>query len=330
MPNSPSPVPASTAAESTAAQSIASSRRLSGALEPFVGCVYFAPECHTAYAAMGFAASARSVNGVAMPDGPAYFTSRGSLLGQVHGNLVASAFAVFNPAVVVPSVAHGWTITDASTIRTTRQEATGTFLHRVLSGDQSSEAANLARVTTALSRGVDACAVEGRPLFAGVMAGTQPTGDPLTHAWFLGDALREARGDSHTAAWISHGLDAIEIGLLTESYWGLPFKSYVRTRAWTDEQLDAGIDRLTERGLIADGALTEAGRSTRELIEMRTDAQMNAAVGAMGHDLEPVLATLNSWSASVRAAHGYPMSGPQDLASTARSISSASSEAGAR
>ncbi len=292
-----------------------------------MGCVYFAPECHSAYAALGFAASGRSVNGVAMPDGPAYFTSRGSLLGQVHGNLVASAFAVFNPAAVVPSVAHGWTITDAPTIRQTRQDATVSFLRRALSADNTPDATETARVRDALARGVDACAVEGRPLFAGVMAGPQPTDDPLAHAWFLGDALREARGDSHTAAWISHGLDAVEIGLLTESYWGLPFKSYVRTRAWSDAQLDAGIERLTERGLIADGALSEAGRTTRELIEMRTDAQMNAAVAAMGDDFAPAVATLNTWSAAVRAAHGYPASGPQDLASTTGSNSSSSSGA---
>ncbi len=32
-------------------------RRLGGALEPVIGQVYFAPECHQRYAALGFAAS---------------------------------------------------------------------------------------------------------------------------------------------------------------------------------------------------------------------------------------------------------------------------------
>ena len=45
-------------------------------------------------------------------------SSRGSALGQVPGELVAAAFAVFNPAVVVPAVAHGWALTDAATIAT--------------------------------------------------------------------------------------------------------------------------------------------------------------------------------------------------------------------
>ena len=294
-------------------------RHISRALEPFVGCVYFAPECHKAYVALGFDPSGRSVNGVAMPDGVAYFTSRGSLMGQVHGNLVASAFAVFNPAVVVPAVARGWEITDASTIRAAREHATGMFLHRALD-ETNISLHDLDRVTAALSRAVHSIPIEGRPLFAGALSGiaadTVPTPDPLLYAWFLGDCFREARGDSHTAAWVANGLDAVEIGLLTEAFWGLPFKSYVRTRAWSTEQLDAGIDRLSRRGLVSANAITSSGRALRESIELQTDLQMVNAIVAMGADAEPVCHLLQTWSESVRAAHGYPLAGPQDLAAT--------------
>ena len=58
-----------------------------------------------------------------MPDGPTYFCSRGSVMGQVPGELIAAAFAVFNPEAVVPSVAHGWTLTDAATICDARTAA---------------------------------------------------------------------------------------------------------------------------------------------------------------------------------------------------------------
>ena len=51
-------------------------RALGAALEPVVGQVYFAPECHRAYEALGFSGSPAEVGGVAMPDGPAYFCSR--------------------------------------------------------------------------------------------------------------------------------------------------------------------------------------------------------------------------------------------------------------
>ncbi len=288
-------------------------RELSRVLEPFVGCVYFAPDVHQKYVDLGFSPSARSVNNVAMPDGVAYFTSRGSLLGPVHGNLVASAFAVFNPQAVVPAVTAGWKSTDAATIRTARQTGTVEFLSRILANDLSQDQSTATTVADCLERAASICNVAGRPLFAGAIAGTPPT-DPLARAWFFGDALRECRGDSHTAAWIAKDLDAIEIGLLTELYWGLPSKSYVRTRAWSDDQLNDGLERLQTRGLFTSGSLTDAGRSLREAIETDTDRQMVRVINAIGPDFDRVLATLERWSTTVRANFGYPATGPQDLA----------------
>lgn len=98
-------------------------RALAAALEPFAGQVYFSPECHAEYEALGFDPSPRSLaGGVAAPDGAAYFCSRGAALGQPPGDLVAAAFAVFNPAVVVPLVELGWT---AATVRRSAPPAPG-------------------------------------------------------------------------------------------------------------------------------------------------------------------------------------------------------------
>src|SRR5829696_10547707 len=110
-------------------------RAVAAALEPVAGQVYFSPECHEAYAGLGFSPSPTEVGGVAMPDGPAYFCSRGSVLGQVPGEVVAAAFAVFNPAVVVPAVTSGWTLTDASMICDARTTGAVAQLVRVL-GDE--------------------------------------------------------------------------------------------------------------------------------------------------------------------------------------------------
>ena len=51
-----------------------------------------------------------------------------------------------------------------------------------------------------------------------------------------------SRGDSHTAAWIGQGLDATEIGLMSELYWGLPLKSYSRTRAWSEDDFNTRLE----------------------------------------------------------------------------------------
>jgi hypothetical protein len=98
------------------------SRSLAAAIEPVVGQVFFAREAHKAYEALGFAPSPGTFgNNVAAPDGPAYFTSRGSLLGQVEPHVVAAAFGVFKPEVVAPAVRYGWTLTDAPTIFAARR-----------------------------------------------------------------------------------------------------------------------------------------------------------------------------------------------------------------
>ena len=291
----------------------ARSRQLGSVLEPVIGQVYFSPECHANYAALGFDPSANQAGGVALPDGPAYFTSRGSVMGQVPGEVVAAAFAVFNPEVVVPCVQLGWSRTDAATICAARDDGAIAQLRRIL-GDQPT---GLDRVNELLGRAVATLRPEGRPLFAGLRS--QPLPDTALGAmWRRGDMLREYRGDSHTAAWISAGFDATEIGLLSELYWGLPMRSYSRTRAWTDAQFDAAHARLASRGLVDDTGFTAAGRAAREAVEVATDAQMRVAIEAIGDDFAELVALMEPWGAAVRAGLGYLSSGPHDLASAAQ------------
>ena len=284
-------------------------RALGAVLEPVAGQVYFSPECHAAYEQLGFSPSPTLVGGVAMPDGIAYFTSRGSLLGQAPGAVVASAFGVFNPAVVVPCVERGWTLTDAATICEARTDGAVGQLRRIL-GDRPD---GLERAIELLTRANEPLRPEGRALYAGVLAQGLP-GEPLADMWRLADRLREYRGDVHIGAWTGAGLDATEIGLLTELYWGLPMRSYIRTRAWSDDDLDRAEARLAERGLVADGAFTEEGRVVRERIEVATDRGCRPIIDALGEDLDELVSILEPWSQRVRDAGGYPRSGPLDLA----------------
>lgn len=288
-------------------------RALASALEPVVAQVYFAPECHANYVALGFAPSVGDAKGVALPDGPAYFTSRGSVMGQVPGQVVAAAFAVFNPAAVIPAVRRGWTLTDAATICQARDEGAIAQLNRLLGAAPE----GVARARTLLSKAVEPLRPEGRPLYAGVSSLPMPTSD-LGAVWRLGDMLREYRGDSHTAAWISAGLDATEIGLLSELYWGLPMRTYSRSRAWTDEQFEAAHQRLRSRGLVDEIGFTPAGQQLREGVEEHTDQQMASAVRALGAGLEELVRLLRPWGETIRAGLGYPASGPHDLADLAK------------
>ena len=117
-------------------------------------------------------------------------------MGQVAGDVIAAAFAVFNPAVVVPLVEIGWRRTDAPTICQARTDGAVAQLRRILGDDP----AGLDRAVELLRRATEPLRPEGRPLYAGVRSLGVPD-EPLAAMWRLGDQLREYRGDSHTMAW---------------------------------------------------------------------------------------------------------------------------------
>lgn len=288
----------------------ARARALAAAIEPVAGQVYFSPECHRAYERLGFDPSPmETFNGVHVPDGAAYFTSRGSVMGQVPGELVAAAFAVFNPEIVIPLVTFGWTRTDAATICTARTEGAVGQLSRIL-GDEPD---GTRRARHLLIEAGEDLRPEGRPLFAGQRSLGLP-GTPLADLWRAADMLREYRGDAHTAAWTSAGFDATEIGLLTELFWGLPMGTYIRTRAWSDEQLEAAKDRLRDRGLLDGDAFSDAGRSQREAVELVTDLQCRPIIESLGDEFDDLIGILLPWGAAVRDAGGYLPGGPHELA----------------
>jgi hypothetical protein len=286
------------------------SRALATMVEPVAAQVYFSPECHAAYEALGFGPSPGTTNdNVALPDGPAYFTSRGSVMGQVPGEVIAATFAVFNPAVVVAAVNHGWSLTDAATICSARTQGAVAQLTRIL----GEEPAGVERACELLQRATEPLRPEGRPLYAGLWSLGLP-GEPIADAWRLTDMLREYRGDAHIAAWTSAGFDAVEIGLITELYWGLSMGSYIRTRAWSKDQLEEAKDRLRKRDFIEGDGLTEAGRQTREHVEDMTDQQCRPMIEGLGDDFDELIGILEPWARAVQDAGGYLPAGPHDLA----------------
>lgn len=287
-------------------------RALAAAIEPFAGQVYFSPECHANYEGLGFGPSAGDLGGVAMPEMESYFTSRGSVMGQVPGEVVAAAFGVFKPEVVVPAVAAGWARTDAETIEAARAAGALDQLRRIL-GEVPDGAV---RAHELLRRATDPLEPAGRPLYAGLSAQRVP-GDDLGAAWRYADMLREYRGDAHVAIWTTAGFDPCEVGLLTELYWGLPARSYSRTRGWNEQDYDAAEASLEARGLLADQALTDEGRRVRESIEVETDDACGPFLDALGDDLDELVKILRAWSDAIRDAKGYPATGPVEMAEAA-------------
>lgn len=288
-------------------------RRLARALEPFVGQVYFSPECHAAYQALGFPGEPRTLNGVQRPDMVAYFASRGAILGDVSGHVVASAFGVFKTQGVVAAIEIARATSTPAQLMSARTSGAAAQLQRIL----GPKPAGIERAVELLERANADLDVAGKPLFAGLLADATPD-DPLLRAWRLADQVREYRGDAHTAAWTIEGLTACEIGMLTELYWGMASRSYVRSRLFADPDLDAAEHRLEAKGLIADASLTADGRSLRESIELATDKACEPIVAALGDDADELVTTLRGWSAQVCDHYGYPSQGPRAIAEASK------------
>lgn len=264
------------------------SRRLRDLIEPLAANVYFAPEAQKHYKELGLSYI------------PSYFRSRSACMGDVVGEMVVAAFGVFNPAIVLPAVQEGRTVS-VDDILDARQKGAVASLHRILDGVPD----DAPRATALLRRGADACTCEGHAIYAGLRSLGFP-GDPMGDLWRAADLLREHRGDSHIIAWTSHDVDAVEVTLLTELWWRMPLNSYVGTRGWTPEEIDAGIARLVERRLIAEGEFTPEGERRRASIEEATDRQERRVVEALGDDADELLDLLEPWAKAIVASGGYP------------------------
>jgi hypothetical protein len=285
-------------------------RRLAIVVEPIAGQVYFAPECHTAYERLGFGPSPGfDPHGVAQPDPAAYFCSRGSALGQPPGEVIAAALAVFKPDVVIACVREGWARTDAPSVRAARDGGAVAQLTRIL----GEEPPGIHRAIDLLKVAVEALPSAGSPMFAGLRA-SGLTGDGLGDLWRLADQLREFRADAHVAAWTTAGVDATEINVLTELYWGLPLFSYSPSRGWTQTELHDAAERLRSRGWLADVALSPAGLAARDAIESDTDARLRSAVESLGDELSELIGILRPLATSIQREQGYLPRGPHELA----------------
>jgi hypothetical protein len=263
-------------------------RRLRDLAEPIAACVYFVPEVLDSYKALGLDDYTSG-----------YFGSRGACLGKPSGEVVTAAFGVFNPAIVVPAVRKAWEHTDPETLLAAREKGTTDALRRMLGDVDPSPAVGILRPA------MESAPLVGRALFSGLRSLPLPD-DPLAQLWRVCDYVRERRGDNHIAAWIAAGCDGVEIGLLTELYWGMEHATYIRTRGWSQDDIDAGAQRLRDKGYLDGTALSDAGREYRRAIEATTDAMDADVIDALGEKTGELCSLLEPWTTAVLEAKGYP------------------------
>lgn len=282
----------------------ARARRLRAAVEPIAGIVYFAPEIHAEFEALGFGPGVGGDGFLTLAEVSGYYCSRAGCMGEVPGQVAVAAFGVFNPKLMIPAVERGWSIAAVGDVLAARERGATAALQRIVG-----EPEGLGRATELLAQAAGGGCAAGRFLYAGLRSLPVPT-TPWGAAWRHADCVREHRGDSHIAAWIAAGLDPVEAGLLTEAYYTMPTKRYHSGRGWTPNDLDAGLGRLRAGGLIEGDpvTLTERGRALREAIEVATDIQQRPILDAIGDELDELLGLIEPWAATIYASGTYPTS----------------------
>jgi len=230
----------------------------------------------------------------------AYIWGRAAVLGEPPASVVASAFGVWEPRLVGGIYDEAREHCGRSGLLAAREQATVESLLDLLGDVDASD------VVAILRRGLGAADGSGRAIFSGLCALEWPA-HPLGQVWRACDLLREYRGDGHMAVWIGAGLGPVAINLLTELWLGMPLGPYTAMRrGWSEEAILAGIRALEGRGLVADGAITAAGRSVRDEIEERTDALEQPVVDAIGDDLDALVECLDAWSGLCAQAGAFP------------------------
>lgn len=261
-------------------------RRLRDALEPVAMNDVWSPAVHERTSALGLDFLLT------------YVVSRGTALGEPLPGVVAAAFAWFEPGLVAALYEGALSGVSRDVVVAARDEGVAVGLREVLGPDVASVADRLADAVEHLD-------VAGRPLAAGLLARGRP-GDPHLRLWWAGDVAREHRGDSHVAAALAAGFDAVQMNVLTELWVGMPLESYTATRGWPAEAISAAVGSLRARGLLDGDVLSEAGRQARGQVEAATDRQGQQLVELLGDDLEPLCIRLDAWGEALVAAGHFP------------------------
>ncbi|MEV4432529.1 hypothetical protein [Streptomyces sp. NPDC049555] len=234
-------------------------RRCAMLVNPFHSAHYFAPETRQELTALG------------LKDQGVYFAGRSAAFGRVGAGVVTASFHNFKPELVARYVPAVWEVTSPQDVLDARLRAVDALLRRLL-GEDALASAELAEAATLALRATEGCRPEGRALYAALAELPVPT-EPHLAYWHATTLLREHRGDGHIAVLLGAGLDPVE-ALVAHAATGkgMSEKWNRDLRGWSAEELEAGRQRLRERGLMDEGgALTEAGAALREELEQRTD-----------------------------------------------------------
>ena len=198
-----------------------------------------------------------------------YFAGRSAPFGEAGPELVTATFYNFHPAMPARALPDAWSFASPADVLAARYSALDATLRRLLGdladGAAIDEAVQLADTAT------EGCSPQGRALFAAHLSLDRPTA-PHLRLWHAATLLREHRGDGHVAALLAAGLDGLEAHVTAVASGTVDAARMRASRGWSEEDWQAAVDRLAERGLLdRSGALTPRGTALRAEVEATTE-----------------------------------------------------------
>jgi hypothetical protein len=236
----------------------ATARRMFELVEPIGVIPYFAEESTEAMFALGFTNYWDT-----------YFAGRAAPLGRVPAQVVDALFYNFAPGEVARHIPEVWQTTTPEAAIAARRTGCANALRRILGVHVGTTA--FRRATELLSGAAASAPVEGRPMYAALLAVDWPD-DVVTRLFHAASLLREHRGDGHIAALMSEGVGGLEAHVLLALDMNLPAEKFGRIHHLPASRREAVIDAMRNRGLIGDdGWLSDEGRAVKRRVERLTD-----------------------------------------------------------
>lgn len=240
-----------------------------------------------------------------------YFAARSAPLGRAPAEVVTAIFYNFSTERVRKAVPAIWDIATPADMVAVRLDTAVATLRGYGLSDETPGLAEAAALAGVAARNAPP---DGRPLFAANLALAWPD-TPLASLWHATTLLREHRGDGHVAILVGEGISGRESNVFHVAAGAVPADFIKRSRDYSDEEWDACVRSLSERGLLTSTCtLTDAGRALKDHIELRTDTLALSALSALDDGaVERMFQALTPITRQVIAGGDLPATTPMAL-----------------
>jgi hypothetical protein len=237
--------------------------------EPVHAVTYFSPQARAAFEAAGLRGFWRG-----------YFAGRAAPFGHIGPAPVVAAFFNFAPGMVARAIPDVWDRAAPPRVLQARSAGAVATLARLAQGQPPAAVAEAAELLAQAAAHLDHA---GHVIGAANAALPRPD-EPLARLWQAATTLREHRGDGHVAALVAADVRGCEV-LAWRAASDLSREDLQPHRGWSDQEWDAAVERLRERGwLDADGRPTGLGVESFAAVERATDVVASGPWQVLGAD----------------------------------------------